>query len=143
MGLAAGICTGLLSAFAVELLGSISVVAVWPRQAPPLQTCPLGQVAPSSTVPLQLLSNPSHTSAEGFTLRTQVSTPLMHWVVPAEHTPDCPVLQAMPPPGFPSSTCPLQLLSSPSHTSALALWLGTQIMAPPTHWVVPDAQTPS
>src|SRR4029077_13932786 len=61
---------------------------------------------PSSTAPLQSLSLPSQISTMGCTFWLQVMSPLVHAVVPAAHTPSFPVLQAVPPPGLPSSTTP-------------------------------------
>ncbi len=83
---------------------------------PVLQFCPPPGL-PSSTCPLQLLSRPSHVSAEGGSTSLQTIDPLVHAVMPAEQTPALPVSQATSPPGSPSSTAPLQLLSMPSQIS--------------------------
>src|SRR6185503_21348584 len=97
---------------------------------------------PSSTCPSQSLSIVSQTSAPGAWFRLQASAPLVHAVVPAAHTPACPVLQLTPPPGFPSSTWPSQSLSSPSQISAPGCWFRLQATAPLEHAVVPAAHTP-
>src|SRR6476646_1451017 len=73
---------------------------------------------PSSNTPLQLLSLPSQTSAEGSTSSLQTRVPAVQAVIPAAQTPSRPVLQATLPPGLPSSVRPLQSLSLPSQTSA-------------------------
>src|SRR5437867_6031933 len=74
---------------------------------------------PSSTDPLQSLSIPSQASMEGCVFWTQFSEPTWQVLVPIEHTPGIPVVQAPPPPGLFSSTRPSQLLSTLSHTSLL------------------------
>ncbi len=97
---------------------------------------------PSSTAPLQSLSLPSQVSALGCTFWLQTMPPFEHAVVPAEQTPSLPVLQAWPPPGFPSSAMPLQSLSLPSQVSALGCVFCTHWIEPPTQCCVPGAQTP-
>src|SRR5439155_1184654 len=97
---------------------------------------------PSSTTPLQLLSLPSQISAIGSASWMQTMAPLVHAVLPAAHTPWMPVLQATLPPGLLSSVLPLQLLSLPSHVSALGCTFWLQTTAPPVHAVVPAAHTP-
>src|SRR5947199_283804 len=72
----------------------------------------------------------------------QCSEPAKQAVVPAEHTPRLPVEQATLPPGLPSSTWPLQLLSRPSQTSALGWTCWLQTTAPAMQAVVPAAHTP-
>src|SRR5262249_252678 len=67
-------------------------------------------------MPSQSLSSPSQNSGPGPTEPTQLSPPLTHCVVPVWHVPTREPLIA-PPPGLPSSTTLLQLLSTPSHTS--------------------------
>src|SRR5882724_7139843 len=97
---------------------------------------------PLSTTPLQSLSAPSQTSADGFTFRTQATAPATHACVPAAQTPGWPVPHAAPPPGFPSSGLPLQLLSRPSQISADGFTFLRHWIAPPLQLDVPAAQTP-
>src|SRR5262249_32628996 len=81
---------------------------------------------PLSIWPLQSLSTPSQTSAEGCTFWLHTSMPFEHAVVPAAQTPSLPVLQGWPP-RLPSSVWPLQSLSRLSHTSGdgCTFWLQT------------------
>src|SRR6266850_2122540 len=103
---------------------------------------PSVSVNPSSTTPLQLLSSLSHTSLDACVFWTQFSEPTWQILVPAEQTPGSPVPHAPPPPGLFSSTWPLQLLSSPSHTSLDACVFCVQTMWPALQLVVPAEQTP-
>jgi hypothetical protein len=114
-----------------EQIPCCPVVQPWPPPGLPL-----------STVPLQSSSRPLQISLAGFWLRTQLSAPEVHVVVPAEHTPSCPVTHAPPPPGLPLSTAPLQSSSRPLHVSTLACWLWLQTIAPEVHAVVPAEQMP-
>jgi len=68
----------------------------------------------------QSLSLPSQISVEEGTFWLQRIAPPEQSVMPAEQTPGLPVVQAMLPPGLPSSTAPLQLLSRPSQLSVPA-----------------------
>jgi hypothetical protein len=97
----------------------------------PSHAAPVSVVA-SSTEPLQLLSSPSHSSAEGVTLLRQSSAPATQAVRPVRHTPcRAPPSQASGEPehvhdassstrSATSSTSPSQSLSRPSQTSACA-----------------------
>src|SRR5690242_6864345 len=58
------------------------------------------------------------THCEGGSGETQVSAPFWQAVTPVAQGPASPVEHGAPPPGFPSSTAPLQSLSMPSQTSA-------------------------
>jgi hypothetical protein len=98
---------------------------------------------PSSMPPLQSLSSPSQTSGEGFTLRLHAIDPAAHAVVPALQTPDMPVEQLVPPPGFPLSTTPSQSLSTPSQTSGRGFVLRLQATAPDVQDVVPAVHAPN
>src|SRR5262245_15197930 len=73
---------------------------------------------PSSTVPSQSSSRPLHISLEAWTFGAQISDPPEQVRVPAAQTPEIPVAQAAPPPGFPSSAAPSQSSSMPLHVSA-------------------------
>ena len=85
--------------------------------APALHVMPTGQIAPLSTIPSQLSSRPLQTSVLGLTFRMHCRVPLTQCRIPVAQTPNCPVEQATPPPGSPSSTVPLQLSSMPLQTS--------------------------
>src|SRR6266850_5138690 len=67
---------------------------------------------PSSTCVSQLLSLPSHDSAAGKTAPWHMMDPLVHVMAPMRHSPTVDTPQMAPPPGFPSSICELQLLST-------------------------------
>src|SRR5581483_11685775 len=137
-------------------ISALAAVVWWHDSAPLEQTMvpaahtpdlPVEHATPvpgtlSSTIPLQSLSSPSHTSADAWAFWLQRIAPLVQLVVPAAQTPVLPVLQASPPPGLPSSTVPLQLSSSPLHTSAVACTFWLQAMAPAVQAVVPAAHTP-
>src|SRR5216683_584949 len=100
-------------------------------------------VHPSSTTPLQLLSRPSQVSGDGCTFDWHAFWPPTHGaVVPAAHTPSSPLLQAIPPPGLPSSTTPSQLSSIPLHDSGPGRMFWLQAITPAIHAVVPAAQAP-
>src|SRR5215212_3835041 len=71
----------------------------------------------SSTCPSQSLSKASPQTSIEACVGWQTSEPPRQFNVPAEQIPCRPVSHAAPPSGFPSSTCPLQSLSMPSHTS--------------------------
>jgi len=73
---------------------------------------------------------------------TQLSAPVWQVIVPVAQTPSWPVWHAAPPCGLPSSVCPLQSLSSWSHTSAEAGVMGKQSTTPAWHWILPAKQTP-
>ena len=76
----------------------------------------------SSTSPSQSSSRPfEHVSGcePGSMFESQIRVPLWQTMVPAAQTPGRPVVQALPPPGFPSSTTPSQLLSIPSQASGI------------------------
>src|ERR1041384_2204755 len=80
---------------------------------------------PLSVVPSQSSSTLLQVSAAGPVYPTHTRFPLWHCVVPCRQRPvsQCDMsatagLQLTPPPGLPSSICPLQLLSRPSQTSA-------------------------
>src|SRR5262245_36127473 len=100
-------------------------------------------MASRSRRPSQSLSRPSQISVDGLTLRLHTMLPPEHAVVPAAHTPCWPVEHARPPPGLPSSTWPLQLLSRLSQTSDVGPWLRLHTIEPPEHAVVPAAHWPS
>src|SRR5262245_50198580 len=93
----------------------------------------------SSTDPLQSLSTPSQTSAPGAPA-TQLSTtcPPTQLVTPA--APQAPPPHDVGWDTYPSSTDPLQSLSTPSQTSALGV-PGAQLSTtcPPTQLVTPAA----
>ena len=108
---------------------------------------PLEHAAPTlkplSTVPSQLSSSPLQVSVCVPTamVALHLSAPAVQAVVPAAQTPGRPLAQATPPPGFPLSTVPSQLLSMPSHTSAVgipAVTLQTVTLGPP-QTLVPEA----
>src|SRR5437763_318559 len=82
-------------------------------------------LAPPQVLGMLSLSRPSQDSLEGCVFWLQAIEPAEHAVVPALQTPCLPVLQSRPPPGLPSSTTPLQLLSRPSHASRVGwrVWL--------------------
>src|SRR4051812_9231413 len=83
-----------------------------------------------STTPLQSSSSPLQVSVVGLWLRLQAAAPLTHEVVPGAQMPSWPVLHAIPPPGLPLSTTPLQSSSSPLHVSVVGFWLRLQTIAP-------------
>src|SRR5215475_12395711 len=72
----------------------------------------------SSGVPSQSLSRPSHSSGPGPTPPAQPIEPFVHAVAPYWQVPTLEP-QVRPPPGFPSSTCWLQLSSRLLHSSGL------------------------
>jgi hypothetical protein len=88
----------------------------WPGRSP--------VAAPSSIVPLQSLSRPSHASAlmpGPCCVITQTAGPSgaagLHWYVPvSRQSPACPLSHAWPRFGWPSSIAPSQSLSLPSHS---------------------------
>ncbi len=117
----------------------------------------LPTLKPSSLLPLQLLSAPSHVSAvaadmlpPGFTLHMAVPI-RVHSIAPvaSAQTPVVPMHE--PPTLKPSSITPLQLLSAASHVSAVTAGVlpsgsTLQMVAPgPSHSIAPTvaAQTPS
>ena len=59
---------------------------------------------------------------------------------PLAQTPGWPVLQAIPPPGLPSSGTPSQSSSSPLHVSTVAWTFWLHWICPPEQLVVPAAQ---
>src|SRR4051794_28265594 len=72
----------------------------------------------SSTRPLQLSSRPLQVSdATGGWFAAHTIRPELQCSVPRADTPGMPVAPAEPPPGSPSSTMPLQSLSTPSQIS--------------------------
>src|SRR5438093_13691419 len=100
-----------------------SLVQMWP-QVPQLNGPP-ALLNPLSTVPSQSPSRLLQVSAAGPVYPTHTRLPLWHCVVPCRQRPvsQCDMsaiagLQLTPPPGLPSSICPLQSLSRPSQTSA-------------------------
>src|SRR5262245_36545123 len=100
---------------------------------------------PSSTLPSQLLSSPSHTS--GITgPGTHWIDPLMQCCVPFLHSPSPGATHIAPPPGSPSSTMLLQLSSRPLQISGFKLQLGLPpapevlVVMPP--WPVPPCPLP-
>src|SRR5262249_38266007 len=95
---------------------------------PPIGTHGLPTPGRSSTLPLQSLSRPSHTSGDGPLPPMQVRTPPEHCMVPAVHTPT---------PHLPDgqqgwlapitlSICPSQSLSTPSQISFCGVTSPTQ-----------------
>src|SRR5262245_44838486 len=111
--------------------------------------CPVTQAPPppgsiSSVWPLQLLSRPSQTSADGGTIEKQSTChiPPTNWqeMVPAEHTPGAPV-EHIPPVPRTLSTTPSQSLSMPSQSSATGA-APTQASTPALHWYLPAEQAP-
>jgi hypothetical protein len=64
---------------------------------------------------------PSHCSGTAFLAATQTVRPFTHRVVPAAHSPGCPVAQALPVPGTSSSTRPSQSSSTPSQVASPTL----------------------
>src|SRR5690606_31555363 len=72
----------------------------------------------------------------------QTMLPPMQLVMPGPQTPCCPVLQACPPPGLPSSVWPLQSSSRPLQLSDEGDVFGTQERLPPEQVEVPTEQTP-
>ncbi len=97
---------------------------------------------PSSVAPLQLLSRPSHVSGADCVFWLHLISPFWQAVVPAAHAPSRPVLQPTPPPGLPSSTCPLQLSSRLLHDSFEGCTFCTQMTCAFWQEVVPGPQTP-
>src|SRR6185503_2491797 len=74
----------------------------------------------------------------------QMIRPSLQRVAPAAQTPGRPLEQATPPPGFPLSLTPSQLLSRPSQISGCepTATRGLHTSAPPVHAVVPGPQAP-
>src|SRR5438105_4763365 len=112
---------------------------------------------PSSMVPLQSLSTPSHTSADGptepvhpFTPDEQVIVPALHWPTQfATSPPGQRVAHAAPTSVGLLSTAPSQSSSMPLHTSALGpidpAHSGlpfTQLEVPARHWPTQFATRP-
>ncbi len=103
----------------------------WPTGVP--QGTPTPGSGASSTSPSQSLSSPSQTSSP-----TVVEPALQIVPVPTELHTLTPVLRQAPatplsqaaPTSKPSSMVPLQLLSLPSHTSAVGVMAFTQFTAP-------------
>jgi hypothetical protein len=63
-------------------------------------------------------------------------------MTPNPHGPGNPVMHVSPPPGLPSSTLPLQSLSSISHASGLGLFVSKHIDIPLLHLSSPTPHTP-
>src|ERR1041385_4393577 len=72
---------------------------------------------PSSIVPSQSSSSPLQISVDGPVPPMHCTVPATQWFVPWTHVP-VPLPQRAPPPGSPSSTMPLQSLSTLSQISA-------------------------
>jgi hypothetical protein len=95
---------------------------------------------PLSTMPLQSSSAPLHVSDVAETFGVQTIEPLVHVVVPLAQMPGCPVEHMNPPPGFPSSVLPSQLLSALSQVSGAGV--GPLQTSAPAVQVVTPAQDP-
>src|SRR4051812_26888223 len=85
---------------------------------------------------------PSQISADADWLWLHTRPPAEQAVTPLAQTPSRPVWQATPPPGLPSSTAPLQSLSTPSQLSAEGDWVWLQTRAPAEQAVTPAEQAP-
>src|SRR5437867_2096782 len=99
---------------------------------------------PSSTVPLQSLSTPSHVSAVGVpAAQLSTTTPLTHVRDPADA--QAPTPHVVAPSAIPSSTVPLQPPPRSSHLSAVGVPAAQLSTSPPlTHVRDPaDAQAPT
>src|SRR5207302_1152932 len=91
---------------------------------------PSGHGLPSSTMPSPLSSFPLHTSIFGIEISLHTNLPISHLIMPALHTPR-PSPHGSPTPGsMPSSISPLQLSSSPLHTSGDGCPAGASHMTP-------------
>src|SRR4051812_11229046 len=84
-----------------------------------------------STLPLQSLSSPSHTSVLACVVWLHFSWPLPQASAPFEQTPWGPVLQGWRTPAGLLSITPLQSLSSPSQTSCWGFWRRKHEIVPP------------
>ena len=106
-----------------------------PHEAPP-------PGSPSSAVPSQSLSRPSHTSGAGGVSPRQIMDAPTHWIVPSAHSPTLDP-QGVPVPGTALSAVPSQSLSSPSHVSVVGPTAPVQDGTPPVHSTVPSAHSPT
>src|SRR4051812_4684428 len=104
-----------------------------------MQVWPVWVKGPSSTMPLQLSSRPLHTSVIGTppSPAWQTSAPPTQAVMPAWQVPML-APQVTPVPGsVPSSTMPLQLSSTPLHTSCEGVRGMSQNAVTPLHATMP------